>query len=343
MIEPSARRNGPCLPRRKFVRQAGLLAGGMILGAAPSARAAQQPAAPAARDQLPRRTLGRTKVPVGILSLGTGTVGLSPAVSTDQIAAMVNAALDLGINFIDTAPAYDNAEEGVGRGLGRRRREAFLATKVGTESVGQAEASLNTSLKLLKTDFLDLVYFHSVGDRNVRKALGPDGVFTWLLKQRKAGRTRFLGISGHNRPQKFLPYIETGEVDVVLMAMNFADRYTYGFEEKVLPAARKRNLGVLAMKVYGGKFGGFANYDKPNLPPMMDRKYLALALRYALGLPGVTAVNIGPHDVAQLRWNVSRAKRHRELAPEENTRLAQVGHRLAAQGGEHFGPASLSR
>ena len=146
--------------------------------------------------------------------------------------------------------------------------------------------------------------------------------------------------SGHNRPQRFLRYIETGEVDVVLMAMNFADRYTYGFEQTVLPAARKRNLGVLAMKVFGGKFGGFPNYGKPNLPPMIDKKYLELALRYALGLPGVTAVNIGPHDALQLRQNVDWAKGYRPLSPEENATLAKVGRQLAAQWGEHFGPAA---
>jgi aryl-alcohol dehydrogenase-like predicted oxidoreductase len=331
------------VPRRTFVRRAGLWAGGAVLGNTAATVAAGQPANSHAHAPLPRRVLGRTKASVGILSLGTGTVGLSPAVSTVQIAAMVNTALDLGINFIDTAPAYKNAEEGIGLGLGRRRKEVFLATKVGAETIPEAEASLSRSLKVLKTDHVDLVYFHSVGDRDVEKALGPDGVFTWLLKQKKAGTTRFVGISGHNRPQKFLPYITTDEVDVVLMVMNFADRYTYGFEEKVLPVARKHRLGVLAMKVFGGKFGGFANYDKPNLPAMMDKKDLRPALRYALALPGVAAVNIGPHDVVQLRQNVDWAAKHSPLSPEETVRLAQAGRRLAAQWGDHFGPATTNR
>jgi hypothetical protein len=326
------------ISRRIFVRQAGCLAGGMVLGVQGPAASAEETTSPP-QPELPRRILGRTKVPVSVLSLGTGTVGLSPAVSPPQIAQLVNTALDLGINFIDTAPAYDDAEEGVGLGLARRRKEAFLATKVGAETPREAEQSLAASLRLLKTDHLDLVYFHSVGDRDADKALGPDGVFTWLLRQKKAGKTRLVGISGHNRPQRFLRYIESGEVDVVLMAMNFADRYTYGFEEKVLPAARKRNLGVLAMKVFGGKFGGFPNYGKPNLPPMMDKEHLELALRYALGLPGVTAVNIGPHDQQQLCQNVDWAKAYRPLSPEENATLGRLGRQLAARWGEHFGPA----
>jgi predicted aldo/keto reductase-like oxidoreductase len=330
----------PPISRRTFIRRAGLLAGGMVVGAQAATDAAENPTTLTGRGELPRRILGKTKVPVSVLSLGTGTVGLSPAVSTRQIAEIVNTALDSGINFIDTARAYNNAEEGIGRGLPRRRQEAFLATKVSADTVREAQQSLDTSLKLLKTDHLDLVYFHSVGDRNADQALGPDGVFTWLLKQKQAGKTRFVGISGHNRPHRFLRYIETDEVDVVMMAMNFADRYTYGFEEKVLPAARKHNLGVLAMKVFGGKLGGFPNYGKPNLPPMMDSKYLELALRYALGLPGVSAVNTGPHDAEQLAENVDWAKRYGPLEREEHAILAKVGGQLAAQWGEHFGPAT---
>jgi len=313
-----------------------LWAGGLLGALRPGIFAAEP--SRAGPGPLPRRSLGKTGVTVGILSLGTGTAGFSPAVSARQIARMVRSALEVGINFIDTARMYDNAEEGVALGLVGRRRHAFLATKVAADTVREAEQSLDTSMKTLRTDYLDLVYFHSVGDRDVDHALGPAGVFTWLVKQKQAGRIRFVGISGHNRPARFLPYIETGQVDVVLMAMNLVDRYTYGFEEKVLPAARKRGLGVLAMKVYGGKAGGFANYRKPNLPPLLGTEHLERALRYALGLPGVTAVNIGPHGSEELVENVEVACRFRPLSQAEQAELERLGRRLSAQWGEHFGP-----
>ena len=83
----------------------------------------------------------------------------------------------------------------------------------------------------------------------------PGGVFDWLVKQKKAGKFRFLGISGHNRPLKFVPLLETGEVDVLLTVVNFVDRHTYNFEDKVLPVARKPNVGIVAMKVFGGAAG----------------------------------------------------------------------------------------
>ena len=99
----------------------------------------------------------------------------------------------------------------------------------------------------------DLLYFHQVGDRKIEIASGADGVFTWLLKQKKAGKTRFAGISGHNRPHKFVRLLESGEVDVLMVALNFVDRHTYNFEEKVLPAARKHEVGIVAMKVFAAR------------------------------------------------------------------------------------------
>ena len=115
--------------RRAFVGGAGLLAGGVFV------RAGRAPAADDTRDargsagEIPRRVLGKTNVSTAVLSLGTGTVGLSPAVSSRQIADMVNVALDSGINFIDTARAYNNAEEGIGIGLRHRRLPGTLSAE----------------------------------------------------------------------------------------------------------------------------------------------------------------------------------------------------------------------
>jgi len=74
----------------------------------------------------------------------------------------VQEALDLGITSIDTAPKYVKSEEGIGKALGARRKDVFLATKVWADTIDEAEESFSTSLKLLKTDYVDLVYYHSV-------------------------------------------------------------------------------------------------------------------------------------------------------------------------------------
>jgi len=289
-------------------------------------------------DELPKRVLGRTGVSVTTLTLGTAPAGFTKPHSTKNVVDCVNAAIDLGVNAIDTAPAYDIAEEGVGLALGSRRKEVFLSTKILADDVAKAEKILANSLRLLKTDCVDLLYFHQAGDRKVDIALEPDGVLTWLVKQKKAGKTRFVGISGHNRPAKFVGLLESGEVDVLLVIVNFVDRYTYNFDEKVLPVARKHNVGIVAMKAFGGARKG--NYPDPKCPPQLDIEHLELAVRHALGVEGVASLEIGAHNVEQVRKNVEMVKRYRPLSAEEKEKAAELGQKLAAQWGPHLGPVA---
>ncbi len=325
--------NAP-ISRREFVYQTGALAGGTLLAATAAGNWA------AAEDRTPgelaRRTLGRTGVSVTALTLGTAPCGFAKPHSPQNVADCVNAAIDLGINAVDTAPAYDVGEEGVGLGLGKRRKEVFLSTKVLADTIADAEKIFSNSLKTLKTDYVDLVYLHQLGDRKVDVAMEPEGVYTWLLKQKQAGKIRFVGISGHNRPGRYAQFLNSGLVDVLLTIVNFADRFTYQFEQDVLPIAQKNNVGIVAMKVFGGSRK--MNYPDPNCPPQLDVKYLDLAVRYALGVPGVTTLNIGVHNVPQLRRNVEMVKNYQPLAAEELARCQTLGKELAAEWGAHFGP-----
>lgn len=328
--------------RRTFVAQSGLLASGMLVSGSQICHAGQDAAGNAKIDDqsvpLPQRVLGRTGQSVTTLTLGTAPCGLSPKIPPPEIAKLVNTAIDLGINSIDTAPAYKQSEEGIGLALGKRRKQVFLATKVLADSVTEAEKSLTRSFELVKTEWFDLVYFHSVGDHDVEKSMQADGVFDWLVKQKKAGKFRFLGISGHNRPRKFVPLLESGEVDVLLTVVNFVDRHTYNFEEKVLPVARRHNVGIVAMKVFGG--ARKSNYQDPNSPPEMDVEHLERAVRYSLGTPGVCTVNLGVHNAQQLRQNIEMVKRYQTLDEQERQELTQLGRRLARDWGDHFGPVA---
>jgi uncharacterized protein len=328
------------LSRRSFVRRTGLLAGGALIGGSATLPAAIAQAAPlaAAPDSKPwpTRVLGKTGVSVTTMTLGTAPCGLSPQIPPREIAEIVNEALDLGINSIDTAPAYKQSEEGIGLALGERRKEVFLATKVMADTIEDAEKSLSKSFELLKTDWFDLVYYHSVGDRDVEAGMKPDGVFSWLIKQKQAGKFRFLGISGHNRPAKFVPLLETGEVDVLLAIVNFVDRYTYGFEHKVFPLARNQNVPIVAMKVFGG--AKQMKYEDPKAPPQMDVEHLETAIRFALGTPGVATLNLGVHNREQLRQDVAMVKRFEPLTGDQQDRLRTLGKDLAQEWGAHFGP-----
>lgn len=327
-------RNQNSLSRREFVQQASLVAGAAAL--APVLNPVSVSAAPGG---LAKRTLGQTGLEVTCMTLGAAPCGIAEDVTVEEVSQIVNEAIDLGVNFIDTAPKYGKSETGIGRALGTRRKEIHLATKVWADTIEEAEKSFSNSLKTLKTDYVDVLYFHHLGDREVNKARNPDGVFTWLLKQKSAGKCRFAGLSGHNLSGRFLPFLKAGEVDVILINLNYVDRYTYGFENEVLPCARERNVGVVAMKVFGGPDPASGSWNTRKAKPMVGVQQVETAIRYALGIPGVATVNLGVHTVEQLRQNVEYVKQYRPLSVEEHEQLRQQGQKLAVQWGPHFGPA----
>jgi len=330
--------DGDRLSRRGFVRQAGALAGSAVLGGVISSefpRASE----PSSAVPLPRRTLGRTGESITIFTLGTAPCGNSRPV--DEIAKVVNAAIDLGVTSIDTAPAYVRAEEGVGKVMKTRRKEVFLATKVPADSVEEGERSLEKSLRLLQTDYVDLLYYHGVGNRKVEGALDPEGAFTWLVKQKQKGKCRYIGISGHNLPGRFARFLNTGEVDVLLVVISYVDRHTYHFEDEVLPLARKHNVGIIAMKVLGGADPAKGSYGNPESVGRLasakpDR--VEAAIRYALSVPGVTSVNLGVNSVEQLNQDLAYFHRFQPLSDSEMAELLKEGRELASAWGPHFGP-----
>jgi predicted aldo/keto reductase-like oxidoreductase len=185
-----------------------------------------------------------------------------------------------------------------------------------------------------------VLYFHDLGDRDIQRAREPDGVFTWLLKQKKAGTCRFVGVSGHNLPGRFPAFLQTGQVDVILVTVNFVDHHTYGFEEKVLPLAQEHNVGIVAMKVFGGPDPKTGSWGNPNAKANVGQDRVELAIRYALSAPGVASANLGVHHQQQVRQNVEFVKRFRPLSPEEQQMLTQLGRELAGQWGAHFGPVT---
>jgi len=306
---------------------------------AASAVAAEAPAQQTG-PSLRRRVLGRTKLEVTHMTLGTAPCGMAKAVTAAQVTEIVRTALDLGVNYVDTAPGYGNAEEGIGPALGKRRKEIILGTKVYTDSVAEAEKMFAGSLKNLKTDYADLLYFHQLGDRDVDKARDADGVFTWVLKQKKAGKCRFVGVTSHNRPGRVAAFLETGEVDVVMVPVNFIDDFIYGYERDVLPLARKHNIGIVAMKVFAGPSVETGKWWNAKAKPNVGVKNIEPAVRYALSTPGVATANLGVHNVEQVRQNVKHAVAFKPLSDDEREMLTKLGRQMADPLGEHYGPVA---
>ena len=321
------------LGRREFLRKS-ILAGAGLAAAGSGMRAAET-----GSSELPRRVLGRTGVRVTILGLGTAPIG-EARVEVSQAAKIFAEVIDRGVNYVDTARGYGIAEEALGQVLPSRRDKVFLVTKCWTDSGAQAQKSFEESLRTLKTDHVDLVHIHHVGGKDIDKVLAKDGILEYLLKQKEAGKTRFIGISGHARPPRFLKVLETGRIDVLMAVMNYADRHIYDFEGKLLPECRKRNVGVVAMKVYAGIKGGFPNHPKGwvgcNTPPEL----LPKALAYALDLEGVCVANVGPFTMEQALQNVEFARRYKPLTDKEREDLLAYGQQLAPTLGPRYGPVA---
>jgi predicted aldo/keto reductase-like oxidoreductase len=337
------RNEGARVSRRRFVVDGGLIVAGAALGLSPRRRAAAQETPGEKTPEIPRKVLGRTGIEVSILGLGTALLGHQNDNKPEipKLVGVFSEALDRGINYVDTARMYGGAEPALKEVLRGRREKVVVATKVWAETAAEAEKLFHESLQTMALEHVDILHLHSAGDKDMDKVLGKGGSWEFLQKAKAAGKTRFLGMTGHSRPANFLRLLETGEVDVLMVALNFVDRHIYGFEDKVLPAARKQKTGILAMKVYGGVKGGFRNYpSRTPHPSQMDAAHHARSVAYAKSLEGVTGMVIGVHSREQLLENIQRAVETPPLSPAEFAKLCEEGKGIAAGWQPRFGPAA---
>ncbi len=280
--------------RREFLEKSGLAVGA---AAAMPALSSALPTDATATAKLPHRTLGRTGASVSILAMGCGSRFLMyPA---DQATAVLEKAVALGIDYLDTAEAYGDGESEarLGRFLATRRKDVFLATKVPERSRTRDAAlkEVEASLKRLQTDHLDLLHLHSLGNEaDLARIEAPDGAIKALYELRDQKVTRFIGMTSHTDGAVMAKAIERNDLDCVQMAMNPARASR--FEELALPAANEKNLGVILMKVTG--------QEKLLVNDGADTASL---LRYAWSLP-ITAAVCGMPKLEHLEANVATAR-----------------------------------
>jgi aryl-alcohol dehydrogenase-like predicted oxidoreductase len=311
--------------RRDFLVSAGA-------GAALSMAAAEGGAAEKAK--LPQKVLGRTKVKVPVLGLGTAPVGYR---TQKEAIAFYNRCIDSGLTYLDTAPeftGYGKAQVFLGHVLKERRKEVFLITKCAEPDGEKALALLKKNLAELQVERADLVYAHSIGSDNMvpAKIFGKAGVCKALEKARRDGLTRFVGVSGHNRPGRFLQALKEWDPDVMMNAVSLVARHIYDFEGKVWPEAAKKGVGLVAMKV----FGGWTEKSRPRGSRLPDELKPA-ALRYALGLPQVSVVVLGIHNAAQLKQDLDWVRTARPLSAAELKELDGPTRKLAREWGNVYG------
>ncbi len=274
----------------------------------------------AATRTIPTRPLGKTGVAVTILGLG-GEGILRTWGREREAAPVIERALDLGVTYCDTAPAYSASQDYYGAVLRERRRGLFLASKTHDRSRDGSLRLLDESLKRLRTDHLDLWQLHDLNEVEELDAIfGPQGAIHALEQARREGRVRFLGVTGHYDPAVLVEALRRYPFDTVLAALNAADRTRLSFIVRLLPAAVERQLGIIGMKVLAR--GRLLRPDGVST--------VAQALRYVLSLPVSTAI-VGCGTSGEVEEAVRIAQEFTPMPPEEMARLEALARPYADQ------------
>ena len=288
---------------------------------------------PARATQVSKRPFGKTGLEVGVLGIGTSPLGRE-GVTQPEVNNVIAAAADYGVNYLDTAPIYAQAERRLGPALKGKRDKFVLVTKVEATSKQDATWQVKESLQKTQTEYFDLVHVHNVGrtDRfpSLDILLGEDGALAALEALKKQGLVRHVGMTCHLRPRRALPILRSGRVEAVMAAVNCIDRHIYNFEETVFEEAAERGIGVVAMKVLGGAQGDGAI--------LSDEPHYTRAVRYALGIPGLSVAIIGMKSVAELEKAVATVQAYEPLEGPELSEALKDGKKRAAALGEHRGP-----
>jgi uncharacterized protein len=317
--------------RRDFLKTGALAAGVAAASVVetPSAAALAAPFNPATEAAMPTRNLGKTGHKVGIFSLGGQATVEVPNKEAEAV-AIVEKAIDLGVNYLDTAAQYGGQERWsqryIGQVMKRRRKEVYLASKTHDRTRDGSLKLLEESLRLLNTDHLDAWQLHHITTQDdVDRIFAKGGAIEALQQAKEQKMIRFCGVTGHTDPGVLMQCIERFPFDQILMALNPADPHRLSFQEKLLPMAVEKNMGIIGMKIPAR--GRILNvppqgpYATPNSKP--GPLSIKEAMYYVLSLP-VSTIIIGCDSVEQLTENVQLA---REFTPLNDTQRAGLTER----------------
>ena|SRR3984957_7409936 len=276
------------------------------------------------------RALGKTGLRVSTLGFGGSEVGYQ-AVAQKTVDKILNTALDAGINVIDTAECYADGESLIGKAIAHRRAEFVLMTKCGHAPLGSASEraagyatedwdpamlarSIERSLKNLRTDYIDVMQFHSPPLETLK-----DGrAIEVLQKARERGQARFIGCSIDSDDAVYA--VESGVFDTLQISVSIADQEAI---DRVLPKAAARGMGVIVKRPIAnaawrhGKQPPGDWYTRPYWDRLQKLKYeflhrgvedaVAVALRFTLGTAGVTTAIVGTTRVERIAQNIAHA------------------------------------
>jgi uncharacterized protein len=276
-----------------------------VSGIAPVALAADAP--------MPMTTLGKSGLKISKFCLGGYHMRVNGEAEGVRI---IHRAMDLGVNFFDSAYHYHKGESDKTYGVatkGARRQKILLMSKAQLRDRDSAMKQLEETLQRMNTDYLDLWQCHEVSRQDeVDKILGPNGALEAFVKAKKDGKVRHIGFTGHHDPavhQRLLDSFDGWET--VQMPINVVDRHYLSFIDSVLPRARKKGLGVLAMKS-----NAMGPIRKEGIATIEE------CLRFAWSHDVDTVVS-GVETVDQLEQNVAVCKAFKPMSKTEISAIVE--------------------
>ena len=304
------------LTRRKFLKLASGFFAGNLLGLEKLLKSTSTISeTDKSSVKIPRRKLGKTGYKTGIFSLG-GEAAVEQSSRPEQAQKIVNRALDLGVNYIDTAPSYGRggSETNIGAVMKERREEVFLATKTHDRTYSGTLRLFERSLERLNTDYIDLYQIHSIRtESDLKRIFSSTGTLKAMEKLKEEGTIKNIGITGHYSPEILLKAIKSYDFDCLLMTLNGGDIHYRPFGKEILSTAVEKKLGIIAMKVAAKgrifKQGGITSMKQ--------------ALGYTLTFPVSTAI-VGISSISELEENVEIAKNFKPFSDDEIEKIHQL-------------------
>lgn len=292
--------------RRHFIAKLAAASGGTLAASHLVHAKADAPAA-----QVDRRTLGHSGVSVPILGLGLGSVFTNPyGGKPEEAQAILERALSLGIDYWDTGRMYGLSETTVGPTLEKHRSKVFMVSKSGDRSYDGYMRDLETSLRNLRTDYLDLHHLHSFDPREDTDLDAIErGAIRAAREAKEQGIIRHFGMTGHSGPDILMAGIRRWQPDVVMTTFPADRPYDGRYETELLPLAQEKGVGVIAMKTI--RWARNADLPGPQL------------VRYALSLPGIAGAIVGLDTIAHLEENAAMATHFTPLPADQLASLHQ--------------------
>ena len=269
-----------------------------------------------------RRRLGKTGLMVSVI--GFGGIKL-PLVDKPTVHEVLNRALDLGINFFDTARAYGDSEEKIGWAIGERRDEFYVSTKSTALTAREMERDIERSLESLRTDHIDVYLCHNLrhpGDYD--RAMGRGGAMEALREAKEEGVIGHIGFSCHRFHETMERGIRSGVFEAIMVSYNILNDELV--DERVLPLAKELDVGVIAMKPLAG---GALAAPPPRLKACARMPITAeQALRFALANEAVDVAIPGMMRVWEVEENVRVGEAFPSMPEEERRELVEAAEAL---------------